>query len=101
MRDFGSSLFSTQNDDIIVIRDSPRTIPITLTKDNVALEGTEQGTLRLVLLRDFTPPLGTFFRSDLNVIIRDTDSKLIGPMPKSKFCIYVTQKEKTERGIYN
>ena len=72
MRDFEGALFTTS----VVIRATSNTrVPITLTVDNVAQEGIERGTLRLVLREGFTQPEGSYFRSDLEVTINDTSSE--------------------------
>ena len=74
MRDFEGALFSTVTP--ITIRTSAQTsVSIILTVDNIAQEGIEHGTLRLVLAPEFQQPIGTFFRRDLAVTINDTSSE--------------------------
>ena len=72
MRDFEGALFTTS----VAIRPTSNTpVFITLTVDNVAQEGIERGTLRLVLREGFTQPEGSYFRRDLEVTINDTSSE--------------------------
>ena len=53
----------------------PATVAILQARDNVAQEGTESGTLRLVLAPGSSQPPGTFFKRDLTVTINDTTSE--------------------------
>ena len=72
MRDFEGALFTT----FVAIRPTSTTpVFITLISDNVAQEGTERGTLRLVLREGFAQPEGSYFRRDLEVTINDTSSE--------------------------
>ena len=76
MRDFEGALFIPIPNNGIAIRPTSNTpVFITLTVDNVAQEGTERGTLRLVLREGFTQSEGSYFRRDLEVTINDTSSE--------------------------
>ena len=70
MADFGDN-FGTSS----IVLPSPlfgtTDIPITLTLDIIAQEGTERGILRMRIAEDSEQPAGTFFKSDLTVTIFD------------------------------
>ena len=72
MRDFEGALFIPSLNGIAIHPTSNTAVFIKLTVDNVAQEGTEHGTLRLVLREGFTLPEGSYFRRDLEVTINDT-----------------------------
>ena len=72
MRDFEGALFTPTPNGIAIRPTSNTPVFITLISDNVAQEGIERGTLRLVLREGFTQPEGSYFRSDLEVTINDT-----------------------------
>ena len=78
--DFETGLFSQEPGDASVIRPTrPEDISIILAVDNVAQEGIERGTLRLVLAPGSSPPPGTFFKRDLAVTVEDTSSEYKSP----------------------
>ena len=71
--DFDSSLFSRNAR--VIRAGRTNSIFISISVDNVAQEGAESGTLRLVFAPGSSQPAGTFFKRDLAVTVNDTTSE--------------------------